>query len=190
MLSLNFVSSLKKALKDLLAGLNFSAFSAEPKITSPHSSTSPNTKSQRKSLPSRGIKVSRTWEDLKHYKKEDFADKKHKGSWSLMDIEVAFLCDVIADRLGWTPPVTSAVRGFASNAKVKGVSKSSHLPKPENMGKAKGVDLGVKGGAQRMQLVRVLLSLGIKRIGVYNKHIHFDTDGNLPQDVMWAGVSK
>ncbi len=67
-------------------------------------------------------------------------------------------------------------------------------PKAHGLGKA--VDLRCKTSNKRMRMVKALLEVGFKRIGVYNSHLHADIakalegEKRYPQRVMWWGKSK
>ena len=52
------------------------------------------------------------------------------------------------------------------------------------------VDLRVHDGLSRMKIIKSLLAVGFKRIGIYDRHVHVDIDDSLPQDVLWTGWSK
>lgn len=41
----------------------------------------------------------------------------------------------------------------------------------------------------RHAILAAIYALGLRRIGVYDRHIHFDVDPNLPQDVTWWATS-
>ncbi len=58
-------------------------------------------------------------------------------------------------------------------------------------GRGKAVDIACQDSAQRMSIVRGLLYLGVRRIGIYNRHVHADTcTDSAPRDVMWWGESS
>lgn len=57
-------------------------------------------------------------------------------------------------------------------------------------GKGLAVDVRVTGGFQRRTLTHVALDVGIRRIGVYDKHIHLGMSVDLPGPVLWTGVSQ
>ncbi len=52
------------------------------------------------------------------------------------------------------------------------------------------VDLRCNTSRARFIMVRALLFVGFRRIGIYDKHVHVDIDESLPQDVIWVGESK
>ena len=62
-------------------------------------------------------------------------------------------------------------------------------------GLGKAVDLRCRTSNKRMRMVKALLEVGFKRIGVYDKHLHADiaTKADAPkydQNVMWWNKSK
>ncbi len=67
-------------------------------------------------------------------------------------------------------------------------------PKAHGLGKA--VDLKCSTSNKRRRMVKALLEVGFKRIGVYDRHIHADIaralegEKRYPQNVMWWGKSK
>lgn len=65
------------------------------------------------------------------------------------------------------------------NLRVDGSADSSHL-----IGKA--VDIRCLTSTKRYKIVQALLFCGFKRIGVYEKHIHVDSDETKPQKVIWC----
>lgn len=49
-----------------------------------------------------------------------------------------------------------------------------------------GADVGSRW---RHSVLRALYAYGVRRVGVYDRHIHFDIAPDLPLDVTWAGKS-
>jgi uncharacterized protein YcbK (DUF882 family) len=78
--------------------------------------------------------------------------------------------------------ITSGYRSAAQNEAVGGVRDSSH-----ESGLA--VDLKNFDGNAAFQIVKALLAVGFRRLGIYNYHIHVDIDLSKPQNVIWTGVS-
>lgn len=74
--------------------------------------------------------------------------------------------------------ITSGLRSVAENKRVGGVKGSSHL-----LGIA--VDINCVGSVDRFLVVNALLSVGFRRIGVYEDHVHVDISRVSPQGVMW-----
>ena len=79
--------------------------------------------------------------------------------------------------------ITSHYRTPAQNVKCGGSPTSAHLT-------GYAVDIACHTSDIRYALVQYALEDGIKRIGIYDRHIHIDVDFNKPQDVIWLGKSK
>lgn len=85
--------------------------------------------------------------------------------------------------------VTSGQRKVSGKL-LAGGTQSEHEYDP-----AEGVDIRVKNGYERCQVVETALEVCNrmklpKRIGVYDKHVHLGIGKDKPQPVMWSGVSK
>lgn len=78
--------------------------------------------------------------------------------------------------------ITSGKRSEEENKKDGGVGDSSHL-------KGLAVDLRAQDSISRFKIASALMVCGFKRLGIYNLHIHADLDPELPQNVLWTGVS-
>lgn len=76
--------------------------------------------------------------------------------------------------------VTSGWRTPEENQAVDGVMNSSHT-------RGLAVDVACVTSQARLKMVSAFIIMGFKRIGVYSRHIHVDTDGSLPQEVLWYG---
>lgn len=107
-----------------------------------------------------------------------FTDEEVKG----LDNELVSKLDTARKVAGVPFRITSGLRTCAANTSALGVENSSHL-------KGLAVDLGLDAGSDRFAIVKALLGAGFVRIGVYDKHVHVDTDPDKPQSVMWVGVS-
>lgn len=51
-------------------------------------------------------------------------------------------------------------------------------------------DIACEDSAERYRLVRAAILRGWCRIGVYDRHVHLGMSEDLPQCVMWHGVSQ
>ncbi len=65
---------------------------------------------------------------------------------------------------------------------------SAHVKASEHF-EGLGVDCSAPNGWTRYMLVTTALACGIKRIGVYDKHVHLGGSTKLPSPVMWGGLS-
>lgn len=50
------------------------------------------------------------------------------------------------------------------------------------------LDIACSSSRYRYELVRLLITLGVNRIGIYPRHIHADVDQQAAQDVVWVGT--
>jgi hypothetical protein len=90
---------------------------------------------------------------------------------------------VTARKMARVPFVlTSAVRSFAYNKEVGGVSDSSHL-----IDNASAVDISCEceSSVNRLKIVVALLDAGFRRIGIAETFIHVDDDKNKSK-CMWV----
>jgi hypothetical protein len=84
--------------------------------------------------------------------------------------------------------ITSGYRTPGENAACGGVEDSSHE-------KGLAVDLRSHDSNSRYQIIKGLIMAGATRIGFYTDaqgnltHIHVDVSPDLPQNVMWSGIS-
>lgn len=74
--------------------------------------------------------------------------------------------------------ISSGVRSIPHNTDIGGSPDSSHIT-------FLAVDIKIKNIAYRYKLIKYLLMLGVKRIGVYENHIHIDLDLSKTQNIMW-----
>lgn len=72
---------------------------------------------------------------------------------------------------------------FIINSAHRGSSDTSH-------GRGWGVDIKGTNGRVRWKIVQGLLAAGFNRIGVYDLHVHADSDPQRPPRVMWGGKSQ
>lgn len=74
--------------------------------------------------------------------------------------------------------VTSGFRTIGENRAVGGVSNSSHL-------RGLAVDLLASDSRSRFFIIKSLLALGFRRIGVSSDHVHVDDSRSLVQNVFF-----
>lgn len=99
-----------------------------------------------------------------------------------LDPELVAKLDWARGRSGVPFVITSGKRSPEENERVMGVDASAHI-------KGLAVDLRCDNSPDRYKMVQALILAGFRRIGVYNAHLHCDLDTDLPQDVMWQGIS-
>lgn len=107
-----------------------------------------------------------------------FEESEVKG----LDFGLVGKLDIARGIAGVPFQISCGVRSEEENQAVGGVERSSH-----EIGK--GVDIACSDSSARFAMVAALLHVGFKRIGVYDRHIHVDTDDTKPQNVMWWGKS-
>lgn len=114
----------------------------------------------------------------KYFKDAEF--KRCTPSCSIADMDAAFLntLDAIRETAGIPLVISCAYRSKAYD-KAKGRSgDSAHT-------RGKAVDVVANSSQTRMKLVAAALACGVRRIGIGANFVHIDTDGSLPQDVLW-----
>lgn len=124
------------------------------------------------------------WDEIAHFRPDEFSHPE------LLRTTMAYLLDDLRGQFGAALVVSSSYRDPEHNAAVGGAAGSAHTPAPD--GKYSGVDLttprNALTGAERYRLLTIALSLGFKRIGLYEKHIHLDIeDARLASPVIWLG---
>lgn len=65
---------------------------------------------------------------------------------------------------------------------------SAYRPDPASShSRRTAFDISCNSSRYRFELIRLLVTLGVNRIGVYPRHIHVDVDKQADQDVLWVG---
>lgn len=125
------------------------------------------------------IRVPITWTGYKMPPKPTyFKPEEIEG----LDAELVAKLDWARGRSGVPFIITSGRRTPEDNERVMGVDASAHI-------KGLAVDLRCSDSTARYKMLQALLLVGFKRLGVYDKHLHCDLDPDLPQEVVWIGVS-
>lgn len=86
--------------------------------------------------------------------------------------------DMARDVLDHPLTVTSGCRCKRWNRKKGGKKTSAHK-------KGLAGDLKTISSRERFEVLQVLFSLGVTRIGIAKTFIHIDIDDSKPQDVVW-----
>lgn len=119
---------------------------------------------------------------LEYFKPHEFACKCGKcgGGIDRMDPWLLQLIDRARERAGVPFVITSGYRCPTHNRNVGGVADSAHV-----YGLA--VDIRTATSQARFAVVKALLSLSARRIGISFKgnFVHVDVDEGKPQDVIW-----
>ena len=113
------------------------------------------------------------WDDIKHFKKPEFACKcgKYCNGYPVeIDMNMVKIADEIRNRIGKPIQINSGIRCKTHNANVGGVSNSQHL-----YGNA--ADLGCPSGCtpERMASIAEEIMGDTGGIGIYQWGIHIDT---------------
>ena len=87
--------------------------------------------------------------------------------------------------LGRGMVVTSGARCHEQNLAVGGVDNSAHLPHPDS-GQCRAVDLLIRSGEDRYELLELALKVGFTRIGIANNFLHLDVAWDLPAPVIFT----
>lgn len=116
----------------------------------------------------------------KYFKDSEFkckCGKCGKGIADMQQKQISMLVEARKlSRTGFV--ITSAVRCEAHNKKVGGEPNSAHT-------RGFACDIVAENSAARFQVMRALVMVGFRRIGIYSGFLHCDTDPTLPADVMW-----
>jgi len=75
--------------------------------------------------------------------------------------------------------VTSGYRCSEYNRRIGGVPQSAHT-------KGLAADVLVRGSGMRFDYLRILLELGVERLGIAEDFIHLDFDYSKPYPVVWT----
>jgi zinc D-Ala-D-Ala carboxypeptidase len=105
-----------------------------------------------------------------------FSENEIKG----LSPKLAYMLDGAREIAGIPFIINSGYRNNDHNKKVGGVDNSSHT-------KGLAVDIKAITSEARAKIVSALLLAGIKRIGIYAKHIHADIDNEKPTPSLWLG---
>lgn len=75
-------------------------------------------------------------------------------------------------------------RKYNDSKAVKGNMRSAHLPHTQT-GQCRGVDLRVRYGSERYDILKLAFALGWERIGIAKSFVHLDVAWDLPKEVTW-----
>lgn len=92
---------------------------------------------------------------------------------------VAILCE-LERRMGFELRIESGYRDPTHNEDVGGVDQSEHTHDPSD-----GADVFCQRSVTRFKMLRELLDMGVRRIGIGKTFIHVGVSTSHPQDVIW-----
>lgn len=102
---------------------------------------------------------------------------KH-GDKTKLQIDLLRALAKIEQEIGQELLYTSGYRCDVCNELAGGAKDSAHL-------RGLAVDISVETSLDRYSLLDVLFTSNVRRIGVYQRHIHIDVDDSLIQFVCW-----
>ncbi len=123
------------------------------------------------------------WENIRYFRPREFASPDAFGSGINIDPSIVIICDVTRNIVKVPLIILSGIRTAKYNRKIKGSKNSAHL-------RGYAVDIRALSPRLKFNIVNTALFLKVRRIGVYEKHVHLDTDPNLMQDIIWYGKYK
>ncbi len=88
-------------------------------------------------------------------------------------------------RMGFDLQINSGYRDPEHNSDVGGVEHSEHTYDP-----AEGADVFCQRSVTRFKMVKELLAMGIRRIGIGATFVHVGIAKDKPQDAMWDYYQK
>ena len=88
-------------------------------------------------------------------------------------------------RMGFSLQINSGYRDPTHNEEVGGVLGSEHTYDP-----AEGADVFCQRSATRYTMVRALLSMGVRRIGIGATFVHVGIATDKPVDMLWTYYQK
>jgi len=117
--------------------------------------------------------------EFNYFDIEDFyCDCGREHDEQIVDPKLVLLLDIARDYAGIPFVITSGYRCEEHNLEIGGVSDSAHL-------EGRAADIKVEGSRHRFLILRSLLRVGLKRIGVYDTYIHVDIDEGKSTKVVW-----
>lgn len=108
-----------------------------------------------------------------------FSDKESLG----LTKDLMFKLERAREFFGHPIIITSGYRDPEKNESAGGVKDSAHTT-------GQAVDIRCHDAELKYKLAWALGCAGFRRIGVYDKHIHVDTDSAKPSPSFWTGKSK
>lgn len=123
------------------------------------------------------------WDKIRFFDSSEFDSPDEKGSGlKYMKESIVTFADQLRYRVRRPLKVNSGHRTNRHNKKVGGSKNSSHK-------KGYAIDTRCMTSSERFELIHEGMNLGVKRIGIYPTFIHFDTDPDKPQGVLWLKPS-
>ncbi len=114
--------------------------------------------------------------ELKHFKISEF--KCPCCGEVNMDMNFLLMLDAARENAGIPFKITSGFRCKKHNKEVGGKSDSAHLT-------GHAADIFTHSSSDRFKIVKALLGVGFRRIGIAHNFIHVDNDSSKHWGVIW-----
>jgi hypothetical protein len=117
--------------------------------------------------------------NLKHFKNEEFDDKDLPNSWVNMDREFVKLCDMARSKCNFPWRITSAYR---TQETLDRLIREGYL-------QGMAIDVACSSAAQRFDIIKAALQVGITRIGISAGFVHLgygDSNGSKNPYRIWT----
>ena len=114
------------------------------------------------------------WTDVRYFRRSEF------GYWNDVepDERLVLMLDEARRFAGREFIITSGIRGPRHDG-----DKSAHIT-------GHAADIRCVDSRVRWHMLDGIHAAGFSRIGIYDRHIHVDTDQTKPQEVIWLGKSE
>jgi uncharacterized protein YcbK (DUF882 family) len=103
-----------------------------------------------------------------------------QGATTNLHPELTKILLELEKRMGFELHINSGYRDPEHNTDVGGVEGSEHTYDP-----AEGADVFCQRSITRFKMVRELLAMGVRRIGIGQTFVHVGIAKDKPQDAMW-----
>lgn len=103
------------------------------------------------------------------------------GYTTNLHLDLLAVLTQLEHRMGFSLQINSGYRVPVHNEEVGGVPGSEHTYDP-----AEGADVFCQRSATRYKMVRELLSMGVRRIGIGATFVHVGIATDKPLDVLWT----
>lgn len=120
------------------------------------------------------------WKTIQYFKFTEFDSPDIISSGENMDHEFIRFLDCARHMCNFPFTIDSGFRTLERNILKKGSINSAHL-------RGLAADVRAVTNYYKYKIIEVSLRLGVKRLGIYENHVHVDLDESLPPEVIWRG---